>query len=419
MASGKRTTSKLGTKATLLLCACDSNALGSEMTPILAVIALAFPGENVNWLVSLPPLCIIPASLIAAKLSYYISRKTILGIGQTLFIIGGLGGAIAPSFEFLLVTRVFFGLGCGLVYPIVPTLISYLYAGRERVSMMGGANAMGSIIAMVFSTLSGTLAVIGWRIPFLVNVFFIFVLIMQCLFLPKVPPEKDMEFAKQQQRLSPEERRIGPRAWLCAVLMFVTMTIAMVYLLKMAIFIQETGIGDSVMAGLASSSTTCTALVISLLFSRIFGIFKRYTVVISMAAVALSFTLLALSTGPAGVFAGAVIYGVYLGTIIPYLQTSVSGVVHPYRRTYALSILSMAMFAGQAASSLYVGIVESMIGPSTAALFEVMSVTFIILLVVVLAYLIITRKHADYPYGDMDGEGIIAGEGDGTESPEV
>ncbi len=228
-----------------------------------------------------------------------------------------------------------------------------------------------------------------------------------------------MEFAKQQQRLSPEERRIGPRAWLCAVLMFVTMTIAMVYLLKMAIFIQETGIGDSVMAGLASSSTTCTALVISLLFSRIFGIFKRYTVVISMAAVALSFTLLALSTGPAGVFAGAVIYGVYLGTIIPYLQTSVSGVVHPYRRTYALSILSMAMFAGQAASSLYVGIVESMIGPSTAALFEVMSVTFIILLVVVLAYLIITRKHADYPYGDMDGEGIIAGEGDGTESPEV
>lgn len=419
MASGKRTTSKLGTKATLLLCACDSNALGSEMTPILAVIALAFPGENVNWLVSLPPLCIIPASLIAAKLSYYISRKTILGIGQTLFIIGGLGGAIAPSFEFLLVTRVFFGLGCGLVYPIVPTLISYLYAGRERVSMMGGANAMGSIIAMVFSTLSGTLAVIGWRIPFLVNVFFIFVLIMQCLFLPKVPPEKDMEFVKQQQRLSPEERRIGPRAWLCALLMFVTMTIAMVYLLKMAIFIQETGIGDSVMAGLASSSTTCTALVISLLFSRIFGIFKRYTVVISMAAVALSFTLLALSTGPAGVFAGAVIYGVYLGTIIPYLQTSVSGVVHPYRRTYALSILSMAMFAGQAASSLYVGIVESMIGPSTAALFEVMSVTFIILLVVVLAYLIITRKHADYPYGDMDGEGIIAGEGDGTEAPEV
>lgn len=278
---------------------------------------------------------------------------------------------------------------------------------------------MGSIIAMVFSTLSGTLAVIGWHVPFLVNIFFIFVFIMQCLFLPKVPPEKDMDFAKQVQKLSPQERRIGPRAWMSALLMFVTMTIAMVYLLKMAIFIQETGIGDSVMAGLASSSTTCTALVISLLFSRIFGVFKRYTVLISIMAVALSFTLLAFSTSPAGVFAGAIIYGIYLGTIIPYLQTSVSGVVHPYRRTYALSILSMAMFAGQAASSLYVGIVESIIGSSTTALFEVMSITFIILFIVVLIYLIATRKHADYQYGDMDGEGAIVGAGDATEDPEI
>ena len=183
--------SKLGTKATLLLCACDSNALGLAITPILAVIALAFPGENVNLLVALQ-LAIISASLIAAKLSYHISRKTILTIGQILFIIGGIGGAFAPNFEFLLATRVFFGLGCGLVYPIVPTLISHFFAGQERVGMMGAANAVGSVIAMVFSTLSGTLAVIGWHVPFFVNIFFVFVLIMQLVFLPKVPPEKDL-----------------------------------------------------------------------------------------------------------------------------------------------------------------------------------------------------------------------------------
>lgn len=399
----KELKSKLGLKATLLLCACDSNALGSEMTPILAVLALAFPGENINLLVALPPLCIIPASLIAARLSYSISRKTILAVGQLLFVIGGLGGAIAPNFEFLLLTRVFFGVGCGLVYPIVPTLISYFFAGSERVSMMGGANAVGSIIAMVFSTISGTLAVIGWRVPFIVNVFFIFVFIMQCLFLPKVPPEKDMEITKRAHELPASERRISPRAWMCFVLMFVTMTISMVYLLKMAIFVSETGIGDSVMAGFASSSTTCTALIISLLFSKIFSVTKRWTVLVSMAAVALSFITLSFATSAVGVFAGAIIYGVYLGTIIPYLQTTVSAIVHPYRRTYALSILSMAMFAGQAASSAYVAAVESAIGPSTAALFEVMSVTFVILFVVVLIYLLATRKLPTAPYANVTG----------------
>ena len=355
--------SKLGTKATLLLCACDSNALGSEMTPILAVIALAFPGENVNLLVALPPLCIIPASLIAAKLSYHMSRKTILTIGQALFVIGGIGGAFAPNFDILLATRVFFGLGCGLVYPIVPTLISQFYAGHERASMMGGANAVGSIIAMVFSTLSGTLAVVGWHVPFFVNIFFVFVLVMQIVFLPKVPPEKDMAFAQRAASLPSEQKRIGARAWMGVLLMFVTMTISMVYLLKMAIFIQEAGIGDSVMAGLASSSTTFVALVVSLVFARLFKHLK--------------------------------------GTIIPYLQTSLSGLVHPYRRTYALSALSMAMFAGQACSSVYVAAVESVVGTGTAALFEVMSATFIALFVVVLAYLLATRKNAGYPYGDV------------------
>lgn len=393
--------SKLGTKATLLLCACDSNALGSEMTPILAVIALAFPGENVNLLVALPPLCIIPASLIAAKLSYHMSRKTILTIGQALFVIGGIGGAFAPNFDILLATRVFFGLGCGLVYPIVPTLISQFYAGHERASMMGGANAVGSIIAMVFSTLSGTLAVVGWHVPFFVNIFFVFVLVMQIVFLPKVPPEKDMAFAQRAASLPSEQKRIGARAWMGVLLMFVTMTISMVYLLKMAIFIQEAGIGDSVMAGLASSSTTFVALVVSLVFARLFKHLKRYTVLVSMAAVALAFTLLAFATSPVGVFSGAVVYGVYLGTIIPYLQTSLSGLVHPYRRTYALSALSMAMFAGQACSSVYVAAVESVVGTGTAALFEVMSATFIALFVVVLAYLLATRKNAGYPYGDV------------------
>ena len=79
--------------------------------------------------------------------------------------------------------------------------------------MMGAANAVGSVIAMVFSTLSGTLAVIGWHVPFFVNIFFVFVLIMQLVFLPKVPPEKDLEFSRKANELSPQQKKIGVRAW--------------------------------------------------------------------------------------------------------------------------------------------------------------------------------------------------------------
>lgn len=393
--------SKLGTKLTLILCACDSNALGSEMTPILAVMALAFPGENINLLVAIPPLFIIPATLIAAKLSYYISRKTILTIGQILFIIGGIGGAFAPNFEVLIATRVFFGLGCGLVYPIVPTLISQFYKGDERSGMMGGANAMGSIIAMVFSIVSGTLALIGWQYPFFINIFFIGVLIMQLIFLPKVPPEKDMGYQKKVASLTASEKKIGMRAWMAILLMFVTMTISMVYLFKLALFIVDIGAGDSVIAGLASSATTFTALIVSLTFRFGFKFLKRYTVVVPMVAIALAYFVLSISTSPVGVFIGAVIFGFYLGYIIPYLQTAVSGVVHPYRRTYALSLLSTALFAGQAAASVYISVLEGIVGTNIATMFTVMSVCFLVLLVIVVVYLLLTRKNSAYPYGDV------------------
>lgn len=393
--------SKIGEKLTLLLCSCDSNALGSEMTPILAVMALAFPGENVNLLVALPPLFIIPASLVVIRLSYYISKKTILTIGQTLFIIGGLGGAIAPNYEFLLATRVFFGLGCGLVYPVVPTLISQFYKGQERYNMMGGANAVGSIIAMSFSVISGTLALFGWRYPFLINFFFVGVLIMQLVFLPKVPPEREMKYRKEADKLTPKQKKIGHSAWAWIAIMFVSMTIGMVYLLKVAIFITESGLGDSVLAGLVSSATTGTALAASLLFPLAFKHLKRWTILVPMAAAALSFALFAFAANVPMLFAGAMAFGVYLGTLIPYMQTSVSGTVHPIRRTFALSLLAMAMFAGQAASSVFVAMMEIIIGTSMVALFQMMSLSFAFLLFIVLVYLIVTRSSGDYQYGEV------------------
>lgn len=393
--------SKLGTKLTLLFCACDSNALGSEMMPILAVMAAAFPGENINLLVSLPPLFIIPASLIVIRLSHYVSKKTILTIGQILFIVGGLGGAIAPNFEFLIATRVFFGLGCGLVYPVVPTLISQFYKDQERTNMMGGANAIGSIIAMSFSVISGSLALFGWQFPFLINFFFVGVLVMQLIFLPKDKPEREMKFRQESAALTPKQKKIGHSAWAWIIIMFVSMTIGMVYLLKVAIFIAESGIGDSVMAGLVSSSTTATALVMSILFPLAFRFLKRWTILIPMAAVALSYGLLALATSAAMVFAGAIVFGIYLGFLIPYMQTSISGTVHPIRRTFALSLLAIAMFAGQAASSAYVAMMEGIIGTSTVALFEAMSLSFVVLFAIVLVYLVFTRNSGDYKYGDV------------------
>jgi MFS family permease len=396
-----------GTKATLLLCTVDSNALGAVITPILAVLAVTFPGQNTNLMVMLPPLFIIPTSIIAGKLSYYVSRKTLLTIGQSLYIIGGVGAAFFLDFNYILVMRIILGIGCGIVYPIVPTLIAQFYSGHERASMMGRANAVGAVTAMLMSLVAGVLATIGWHLPFYVDLFFVVVLIMQLIFLPKVPPEKDMhklENAKDKAELTPEQKRMGSKAWLCIILMFVTMTLGMVFLLKMAILVDQKGLGDAAIAGVLNSTQIACAFCFALTFPLVFKYLKRYTIVVPVVAMALSFLLIGLANSTAVVFIGAGIFGIYLGYSIPYLQTTVSGYVHPMRRTFAITLVSTAMFAGQAASTPFVGIMETIMGgaDNVSGLFSVMAVIGFALAVVIVIYLLATAKTSGVaPYAEV------------------
>jgi MFS family permease len=387
-----------GTRATLLFCTVDSTALGAVITPILAVMALSFPSENVNLLVALPPLFIIPTSVITGRLAYYVSRKTLLTVGQILYIIGGVGAAWFSDFNLILVMRVILGIGCGIVYPIIPTLIAQFYGGHERAKMMGAANAVGSIIAMGMSLLAGMLATIGWHLPFYVDLFFVVVLVMQLIFLPRVPPEKDMPQLKQAQAtLTAAQKRISGKAWLCILLMFVTMTMGMVYLLKIAMILQERGLGDSALAGLLNSTQILCAFIFALSFPFVLRVVKRWTVVIPVAGVLLSFFFTSIAYSIPLIFLACGIFGIYLGFLIPYTQTTISSYTHPVRRTFALSLLSCAMFAGQACATPFVGLMESFLGSDTSALFSTMAIIMFVLLMIVCAYMAITQKTATIP----------------------
>lgn len=366
-------------------------------------MALTFPDENVNLLVALPPLFIIPTSVLVGKLSYYISRKTLLTVGQILYIIGGVGAAWFTDFNHILGMRVILGIGCGIVYPIVPTLIAQFYSGHERVTMMGLANAVGAIIAMGMSLVAGVLATIGWHLPFYVDLFFVVVLVMQLKFLPKVPPEKDMhDIVSDVSALNDAERKIGFQAYLCMLLMFISMTFGMVFLLKMAIFVDEKGIGDAALAGVINSCQIGAAFLFALTFPFVFKHLKRYTIILPIFAASLSFIAIAIAEDVSTVIFGASIFGCYLGYSIPYFQTTISGYVHPARRTFALTLLSAALFGGQACSTPFVAFIETLIGTNTPFLFFIMSICSVTLACFVIIYLVATRnRFKEYPYADV------------------
>jgi MFS family permease len=221
---------------------------------------------------------------------------------------------------------------------------------------------------------------------------------MQLIFLPYVPPEKDMPgLSGGKAALAPAERKIPFKAWLCIALMFVSMALGMVFLLKMAIIVSERGLGDSALAGVLNSTQIMCAFLSALTFPLAFKRLGRWTIVVPIIATALSFLFIAAASNVPMVFIGCGIFGIYLGYSIPYLQTVVSSYTHPVRRTFALALLSTAMFAGQACSTPFVALLEAAFGPNTSLLFGTMSVIVLVLLLATALYLFVTRHTTRRP----------------------
>jgi MFS family permease len=158
--------------------------LGATLNPInssmiatgLAGIATDFhtgPGQTAG-LVSVLYLCSAVMQPTMGKLATIFGPRRVFLAGILILLLGGVVGALAPSFGFLLLSRVLIGAGTSAGYPTAMALV------RSRADRLGvgvpsqvlGNFSIASQITVVFGLpIGGVLAgVFGWRSLFLVNV---------------------------------------------------------------------------------------------------------------------------------------------------------------------------------------------------------------------------------------------------------
>lgn len=136
----------------------------------------------------------ISATLMALSLSgllygvlsqSYGRRPVILG-GLTLFCLGALGSALAPTVEILLVARVIQGFGAGVGWIVGNACLKDLFDGKDYTRVMNQVHAVAGIVPAVAPTIGSYLASwMGWRFCFFA-IFFL-ALIVLCIKLRKLP----------------------------------------------------------------------------------------------------------------------------------------------------------------------------------------------------------------------------------------
>ncbi|NCB74348.1 MAG: MFS transporter [Clostridia bacterium] len=314
-----------------------------SVSAALADIAKAFPdvsSSNIQMIISLPSLLIIPFSLIAGVLSNKLGKKMLVMVGLILLSLGGVAPAFTNSFASIMISRSIFGIGVGLITPFATGLIADFFDGPERAGMMGLQAATNSLGSSVLTFAAGLLCVLNWH-----NAFFVYALgaIVAILVLFKLP-----EPAKIQT--SPTEKSAPNKpVFLIAVGMFLYMLFLFSFYSNIAFLIEKNSLGNPATSGMVITAMTLGGLLVSLFFGKLLPLLKRYLIAAAMCVTAIGFMLLSMAQSIALVYVGAVFIGFGTGFVLPYCMLNITfkapKAAVPLSIAIGLSFINIGSFA--------------------------------------------------------------------------
>jgi len=360
---------------------------GAAVAPALGQISRAFPESDptlIKMITTLPALVIIVASLLSGQLARVMAKRTLLIVGLVLYLIGGLAGGFATSIPMLLAFRAVLGLGVGIISPLSLTLIADFFSGEARSRYMGYSTAVSSLGGSITTIAAGWLAAANWRYAFGVYVLAIGVLALVVLALPE--PERTRGSSRSTTRLP-----IG--IYGLALLGLLVMLGFYVVPIGTALFMQNEGLGDAGLAGLAFAVLTFCSFLAGLGYSRIAQRLRSWTPVAGVVLFGAGLWLLSVSVSFPVVLAGMVLVGLGIAIVQPSLIVAVANLVPQADNSRALSLFSGAGYLGQFLSAIVFGALGGLFGdPSARFSFRLSAIGFTVAAAVTVLALLLRGK---------------------------
>lgn len=189
--------------------------LGTMMNPLnstMLATALTTICQSFGRNVSDGALLITPLYLtstigqpLMGRLADLYSPKKVNQLGFLLVLLAGITGTVAPTFDWLIVSRVLLGLGTSAAYPSAIALVNRRYAAAGEAVPGGvlGIIAVSGLGSMVLGpALGGLLSeTFGWKGIFFINIPWVLVSLWLARALPDTPPAAPVSIRELPQKL--------------------------------------------------------------------------------------------------------------------------------------------------------------------------------------------------------------------------
>jgi len=295
---------------------------------------------------SFPGIFIALSAIIAGIIIDKLGRLKLLGAALILYAVGGTSGYWLDNIYLILAGRAVLGIAVGITMTIVTTLVADYYQGKARQNFAGIQIAVMSIGGILFVTLGGILADIGWRVPFLLYLFSLLILPATYLFL-KEPIE-----TRGVQKIKVQIKSPGI-IWLIFGNVMLMWIIFFIIPVQIPFYLKSIGVETNTLIGMAIASSTLFSAVSSFSYSRIKDIFGfRVIFGIGYLFMALAYLAIAFGSSYAMVLLGMLLAGLGMGLMIPNANVWVMSLAPMEIRGREIGRLTTFWFMGQFLSPL-------------------------------------------------------------------
>lgn len=300
-------------------------SISTALPPMLDYYSPSFSAAQVELLVSVPSFSVVAMLLLNSFIDKWLSDRQLIVTGLLLLSSAGIFPFFVQAYPLVLLSRIAFGMGIGLINAKAIAIISQRYQGKERVQMLGIRGSMELIGGASCSLLVGQLLKIHWTFAFLIYGFGFVILIMYLLFVPSMEQVEKKQITKRKQVLNKKDLgMILGMALLAGFVICINSSIS----LRVPLFQVASKTIESGQSALVLSLEQGIGIVAGLSFASLIGHFKNRLLLIVMfllavclfgMSVASNLPILILSSVGVGFF-----YSIILTIIFNRLSESIA-----------------------------------------------------------------------------------------------
>ena len=233
--------------------------LGNFVSPVVSSISAEYPDVSesaIKMLTTIPSLMMVVMSLVSGGLTSRYTIKKIVVFASVFALVGGMMPVFWDGMAFMIASRVIFGIGYGLIFPMASAIVNQLFTGKQRDRLMGIRAGVGALIGAFFSSVAGVVGMINWRYAFACTA----VVIPIALLIAWKCPENGLSKSPSKGSEKVKEKKLTTLTYVIYAGLSIFNMLMVTFVTNLSLVISRDNSGTVAQAGTVSSVYTVSAL---------------------------------------------------------------------------------------------------------------------------------------------------------------